>query len=167
MGNTLFELVDDFQELYEMSTDPDLDPQVLQDTIEGMTGLIEVKAKGYVNVIKQLEMEMTQANITSEMFRQKAEVRKNSVERMKNALKLAMNRLEVTELPAGDFTIKLQNNGGQEPLVIDKPEAVPENMTKITIEADKAKIREFLSTQQGKKCEYAHLEPRGQHISIK
>lgn len=167
MGNTLFELVDDFQELYEMSTDPDLDPQVLQDTIEGMTGLIEVKAKGYVNVIKQLEMEMTQANITSEMFRQKAEVRKNSVERMKNALKLAMNRLEVKELPAGDFTIKLQNNGGQEPLVIDKPEAVPENMTKITIEADKAKIREFLSTQQGKKCEYAHLEPRGQHISIK
>lgn len=167
MGNTLFELVDDFQDLYEMSTDPDLDPQVLQDTIEGMTGLIEVKAKGYVNVIKQLEMEMTQANITSEMFRQKAEVRKNSVERMKNALKLAMNRLEVKELPAGDFTIKLQNNGGQEPLVIDKPEAVPENMTKITIEADKAKIREFLSTQQGKKCEYAHLEPRGQHISIK
>ena len=167
MGNTLFELVDDFQELYEMSTDPDLDPQVLQDTIEGMTGLIEVKAKGYVNVIKQLEMEITQANITSEMFRQKAEVRKNSVDRMKNALKIAMNRLEVKELPAGDFTIKLQNNGGQEPLVIDKPEAVPENMTKITIEADKAKIREFLSTQQGKKCEYAHLEPRGQHISIK
>lgn len=167
MGGTLFELVDDMQELYELATDPETDPQVLQDTIEGMMGLIEVKSCGYVNLIKQLEMEMTQANITSEMFKSKADVRKNSITRMKEALKMAMQRLEVKELPAGAWTIKLQNNGGQEPLVIDHPESVPDNMTKITVEADKAKIREFLETQEGKKCGYAHIEPRGQHISIK
>lgn len=161
---TLFELVSDMQALYEMATDPECDPQALADTIDGVMGAIETKAGGYVNVIKQLEMEQKQAEELSRSFAAKAKTRENSIKRMKETLLMAMERLDKTELPAGDFTFKVQKNGGKEPLVIDCPERVPSNMTKITVEADKDKIREFLQTNA---VNWAHLEPRGKHIVIK
>lgn len=163
MGS-LFELVDDMQILYEMATDPECDQQALKDTIDGVMGAIEIKADGYVNVIKQLEMEQKQAEELSRAFAVKAKTRENSIKRMKETLLTAMNRIGKTELPSGDFTFKVQKNGGKEPLVIDDPTKVPSNMTKIIVEADKDKIREYLKVN---KADWAHLEPRGQHIVIK
>lgn len=162
--STLFELVDDMEQLHDMATDPDCDPQVLDDTLEGIIGAIEVKAGGYVNVIKQLEMEQKQAEELSKAFAAKAKIRENSIKRMKNALLIAMERMDKKELPAGDFTFKIQKNGGLEPLVIDAPENVPDSMTKIIIEPDKDKIRQFLKDNT---ADWAHIEPRGKHIVIK
>lgn len=162
MGNTLFELVDDMQELYEMATDPECDPEMLEGSIDSIMGMIEVKACGYANVMKQLEMEAKQAEEVSKMFADKANVRKNNIKRMKEALKLAMDRLGEKSLKAGAFTIKLQNNGGLQPLKITGE--VPQNMTKVIVEPDTEKIREYLKENT---CEWAHLEERGQHIVIK
>ena len=162
MGNTLFELVDEMQELYDMATDPEIDPEVLDGSIESVMGAIEVKACGYANLLKQLEMEQKQAEMVSQSFADKAKVRKNNIKRMKEALMLAMDRLEKKELSAGAFTIKLQKNGGLQPLKIDGE--VPQNMTKIIVEPDNDKIRAYLKDNT---CDWAHLEERGQHIVIK
>ena len=162
MGNTLFELVDDMQELYEMATDPECDPEMLEGSIDSIMGMIEVKACGYANVMKQLEMEAKQAEEVSKMFADKANVRKNNIKRMKEALKMAMDRLGEKSLAAGAFTIKLQNNGGLQPLKITGE--VPQSMTKVIVEPDTEKIRAFLKENT---CEWAHLEERGQHIVIK
>lgn len=159
---TLFEIVDDMQELYEMATDPEVDPEVFQDTLEGLKGMLEVKACGYVNVIKQLDMEAKQAKEVAQMFTDKAKVRENNIKRMKDVLKMAMESTEQKSMAAGAFTIKLQKNGGLQPLVIDGE--VPQNMTKVIVEPDGDKIREFLKDNT---CEWAHLEPRGEHIVIK
>ena len=139
---TLFEIVDDMQELYEMATDPEVDPEVFQDTLEGLKGMLEVKACGYVNVIKQLDMEAKQAKEVAQMFTDKAKVRENNIKRMKDVLKMAMDSTEKKSMAAGAFTIKLQKNGGLQPLVIDGE--VPQNMTKVIVEPDGTKIREFL-----------------------
>lgn len=162
MSQTLFEIVDDYQNLYELATDPDTDPQVFNDTLEAIKGALEVKSCGYVNVIKQLEMEAKQADEVSEMFKAKAEVRKNNIKRMKEMLKSALEATNQESLTAGAYTIKLQKNGGVQPLVIDGD--VPQNMTKIVVEPDNAKIREYLKDHS---CEWAHLEERGKHIVIK
>ena len=162
MSQTLFEIVDDYQNLYELATDPDTDPQVFNDTLEAIKGALEVKSCGYVNVIKQLEMEAKQADEVSEMFKAKAEVRKNNIKRMKEMLKSALETTNQESLTAGAYTIKLQKNGGVQPLVIDGD--VPQNMTKVIVEPDNAKIREYLKDHS---CEWAHLEERGKHIVIK
>ena len=162
MSQTLFEIVDDYQNLYELATDPDTDPEVFNDTLEAIKGALEVKSSGYVNVIKQLEMEAKQADEVSEMFKAKAEVRKNNIKRMKEMLKSALEATNQESLPAGAYTIKLQKNGGVQPLVIDGD--VPQNMTKVIVEPDNAKIREYLKNHS---CEWAHLEERGKHIEIK
>ena len=162
---TLFEIVGDMRDLYEMATDPDIDPEVFQDTLEGLTGMLEVKACGYVNVIKQLDMEAKQAKEVAQMFTDKAKVRENNIKRMKEALKMAMNATDQKSMAAGAFTIKLQKNGGLQPLVIDGE--VPQNMTKVVVEPDTNLIREYLAGEEDQKCEWAHLEPRGEHIVIK
>jgi len=162
MSQTLFEIVDDYQNLYELATDPDTDPEVFNDTLEAIKGALEVKSCGYVNVIKQLEMEAKQADEVSEMFKAKAEVRKNNIKRMKEMLKSALEATNQESLTAGAYTIKLQKNGGVQPLVIDGD--VPQNMTKVIVEPDNAKIREYLKDHS---CEWAHLEERGKHIVIK
>ena len=163
--STLFEIVGDMRELYEMATDPDIDPEVFQDTLEGLTGMLEVKACGYVNVIKQLDMEAKQAKEVAQMFTDKAKVRENNIKRMKEVLKMAMNATDQKSMAAGAFTIKLQKNGGLQPLVIDGE--VPQNMTKVVVEPDTNLIREYLAGEEDQKCEWAHLEPRGEHIVIK
>ena len=160
--STLFEIVDDMKELYELATDPDMDSQIFEDTLEAIKGSLEVKAKGYVNVIKQLEMEQKQAEEVSKMFAEKAAVRKNNAKRMKDMLKFALESTNQKEMAAGDFTIKLQNNGGLQPLKITGN--VPESMTKVIVEPDNDRIREFLKENT---CEWAHLEERGKHVVIK
>jgi hypothetical protein len=159
---TLFELVDEMQELYDMATDPDTDPETLEGSIESVMGAIEVKSCAYANLIKQLEMEQNQAEMVSKAFADKARVRKNNVKRLKEALMIAMDKLDMTALPAGAFTFKIAKNGGLQPLKIDGE--VPQNMTKVIVEPDNDKIREFLKDNE---CEWAHLEERGRHIVIK
>ena len=159
---TIFDIRDDFAKLYLMGCDPELDPQIFQDTLEGLMGALEVKSCGYVNVIKQLEMEQKQAEEVSKMFADKANIRKNNIKRMKDALKLAMESAGTDQIAAGAFTIKLQKNGGLQPLKIDGD--VPESMTKVIVEPDTERIREYLKDNE---CEWAHLEERGKHIVIK
>ena len=54
--SSLFDLQGDFLALYELATSEG-DEQAFLDTLEGLMGELEVKAGGYVHVIKQLEME--------------------------------------------------------------------------------------------------------------
>ena len=159
---TLFDITEDFRSLYELATDPECDEQVFQDTLEGLMGELEVKSCGYTQVIKQLDMEAKQAKEVSQMFADKAKVRENHIKRMKEALKMAMETAGTDQIAAGAFTIKLQKNGGLQPLKITGE--VPDNMTKVIVEPDTNRIREFLKDNE---CEWAHLEERGKHIVIK
>ena len=52
---TLYELTDDFLRLMDIAEDPDTDPDVFRDTLEGIEGAIEDKADGYAKVIRELE----------------------------------------------------------------------------------------------------------------
>lgn len=159
---TLFDITEDFRSLYELATDPECDEQVFQDTLEGLMGELEIKSCGYTQVIKQLDMEAKQAKEVSQMFAEKAKVRENHIKRMKEALKIAMETAGTDQIEAGAFTIKLQKNGGLQPLKITGD--VPENMTKVIVEPDTDRIREYLKDNE---CEWAHLEERGKHIVIK
>lgn len=159
---TLFDIVGEFQQLYDMASDGECDEQIFNDTLESLVGELEVKGAGYVSVIKQLEMEAKQADEVAKAFMDKKKVRENHIKRMKEALKNAMETTGISQVDAGNFTIKLQKNGGLAPLKITGE--VPQSMTKVIVEPDPEKIREFLKDNE---CEWAHLEERGQHVVIK
>ena len=97
-------------------------------------------------------------------FKHKKEVRQRRIAAMKDAIKQAMITADLKQVDAGKFTIKLKKNGGLEPLIIDKPEEVPDNMKVIKYENDTKRIREYLADHP---ADWAHTEPRGSHIEIK
>lgn len=164
--STLFEITAEFNELYALATAEEVDDQVFNDTLEALTGELEVKGSGYVAVINQLDMEQKKAKELADAFKRKADIRANAIGRMKDALKVAMIQIGTDKIEAGDYTIKLQKNGGKQPLVIDGD--VPESMCKVILEPDKERIRAFLeSLDENDACEWAHLEERGQHVVIK
>jgi hypothetical protein len=172
--SSLFNIIGEFNELYEMATDAideadgvyekAVAEKAFSDTLESLKGELTEKAAGYVAVMNRLDMEMKKAEEIEKRYKAIKESRKNAIQRMKDACLWACDELGVKEIDAGDMTIKVKNNGGQLPLIIDKPESVPENLTKITIEPDNAKIREYLKDNE---CDFAHIGERGRHIEVK
>lgn len=163
MSESLFSMTEEVKELYEMLTDDECDPEIVLDTLEAKFGEIEVKASAYTAVYNRLDMELQRADEIAKRYAGIKKSRENAIASLKNRLLFAMDNINIDTLPAGDLTIKIKKNGGQQPLVIDGD--VPDSLTKVTIEPDKTKIREYLKDHP--KCEFAHLEERGRHIEIK
>lgn len=160
---TLFEITDEFRRLYEMATDEDVDEEAFAGSLECLMSEFELKAAGYANVIKQIEMEAKQAAEIEKEFKRKKEIRENRVKKLKEAIKSTMMIAGVDEVGAGKFTFKLKGNGGLQPMKIDGE--VPDNYKRIVVEDDHELIRKRL--EEGVKLPFAHLEPRGKHIEIK
>lgn len=158
---TLYDLQGEFLRLYQIITDED--EQVFLDTLEGLQGELEIKASGYVHVMKQLEMEEDECDKVIEAFKAKKAVRSNARKRMKEALINAMDVAGLNELPAGEYTLKIAKNGGLQPLKIDGD--IPDNFMKVQLVPDNDKIRKTLN--DGEELPFAHLEERGRHLDIK
>ena len=162
--SSLFNIVGEFNELYEMATsEEEQAEQVFIDTLDSLKGELTEKAAGYVSVMNRLDMEMKKAEEIEKRYKAIKEARKNAIQRMKDACMWACENLNVTEIDAGDMTIKVKNNGGQLPIIIEGE--VPQNLCKVTIEPDKALIREYLKDHP--ECEFAHIGERGKHIEVK
>lgn len=165
---SLFNITGQWLELKDMlcecTDDAELE-QVIKDSLEGVQGELEVKAANYIYVIQQIEMEADRAEQLEYEWSMKKKIRRSNVARLKQALKDVMTVTDQPELRAGDYTLKIVKNGGVAPLIIDKPDAVPDNMTKVIIEPDKDRIRQYLD--EGNSCKWAHIAERGTHLSIK
>lgn len=159
--SSLYDIESDFLALYELAT-TEGDEQAFLDTLEALKGELEVKAGGYVHVIKQLEMEADECDKVIDAFKAKKATRTNNVKRMKEALMQVMDIAGVDKLPAGEYTIKIAKNGGLQPLVLGD---VPDNYMKVKLEPDTEKIRKALN--DGEDLSFARLEERGRHLNIK
>lgn len=158
---TLYDLKGEFLALYELATQTD-DEQAFIDTLEGLKGELAVKASGYVHVMKQLEMEEAECDKVLDAFKAKKEQRRNARKRMAEAVMDALDLAGMKEIEAGEYTLKIANNGGLQPLTIDGD--VPDNFMKVIYEPDNKKIRDALKDGE---LDFAHLEPRGRHLNIK
>lgn len=165
MSMTLFDIKGEFFRLYELAVQND-DPEceeAFNNALDDLKTDLAGKSAGYVHVIKQLDMEADECDKVIEAFKAKKEARKNHIAKMKNALLDAMDAAQLTELKAGEYTLKIAKNGGKQPLVIDS--TVPDNYMKIKYEPDNDLIRTAI--EEGKEINFAHLEERGRHLNIK
>ena len=165
MSLTLFDIKGNFFRLYELAVQND-DPEceeAFNNALDDLKTDLAGKSAGYVHVIKQLDMEAEECDKVIEAFKAKKETRKNHIAKMKNALLDAMDAAQLTEIKAGEYTLKIAKNGGKQPLIIDS--TVPDNYMKIKYEPDNDLIRQAI--EEGKEVPFAHLEERGRHLNIK
>lgn len=163
---TLYELTGQYKELLEMVNDPDVDEEVLKDTLDGIDGEIEVKADGYAKISKTLESDIS----ALEAEEKRLKVRRQGLE---NKRKLLLSRLEQAMRETGKlkfktplFSFSIAKNGGKQPIsVTEDIEQIPkEFLIPQPPKVDNEKVRELLKE---KEVEWARLEPRGESLKIK
>lgn len=163
--STLFDLVGQYQQAYDILTDPENDEQIVKDTLEGLMGEIEVKAAQLVPFLNRLDMEIEACKKQADEWTQRKRVRENTRKRLKAMIIAAMDSLGQKELDAGDVSFKVQNAGGQLAIEYVDGVTVPEKYTKLTIETDNELVRKALDA--GEELPFAHFAPRGKVLKIK
>lgn len=167
--STLYSLTDEYMRLLMMAEDPEIDSQLIEDTLEGLGGEIEIKADGYAKVIAEL-------NIKAEEIRGKgnavieegkrinavADSIDKNIERMKNNLQKAMETTGKTKFKTEFFSFNIKKNPPKV-VVTNEADVLPEYL-KIKTEVDKKAIGESL--KKGIELGFAHLE-QGQSLQIK
>ena len=161
----LFSLVGQYQQAYDILTDPEIDEQIVKDTLEGLMGEIEVTAAQLVPMIERLDMEIDACKQHAAEWSARKKVRENSRDRLKAEIMAAMDMLGKKEIDAGDVTFKIQNAGGQLAIEYVDGVTVPEKYTKLTIETDNQLVRDALD--RGEELNFAHFAPRGRYLKIK
>lgn len=167
--SSLYELVQEHKELLYMMEDPEMDPEIVETSLESVEANIEIKAEGYVKVMRQLEADVAALKNEANFYTYKAKVIENNISKLKEALVNAMiltGHDDKEGLNAGNFKLKVVKNGGKQPITITGE--VPDGYKRIIVENDNERIRGFLEgLDEGDSCEWARLEPRGKHLSIK
>lgn len=155
---TLYELTEDYMNLLELAEDPDIDEQAFADTLEGIEGALEDKAKGYAKVIRTLEGDAAACDAESKRLRNKKQTIENNIKRMKAALQCAMQITGKTKFKTSLFSFDIQKNPAA--VVIDEEhlENIPDRfLIPQDPQIDKRAIKEALKA--GEDLEgLAHLE---------
>lgn len=155
--STLYELTEEYTQLLDLLEDPDLDPEVLADTMEGISGEIEVKADGYAKVIAQLTSSVEGIKAEIDRLQKRKTTLENNIKYVKSTLQFAMETTGKTKFKTDLFSFSVQKNPAS--VVIDEPylENIPDKyLIPQDPKIDKAKIKEDLKA--GIDIGIAHLE---------
>ena len=161
--STLYELSEQYQELLSMALDPDVDPEALSDTMEGLEGEIEAKADGYAKVMKELRAVADARKTEAKRLTDGAKSIEANIDRMKSALETAMRATGKVKFKTALFSYGIQKNPPA--LKIDRPEDVPaEFLIPQEPKVDSAAIKKEL--KEGTVFDWCHLE-QGEGLRIK
>lgn len=166
--SNLFELTEEYMQLLEMAEDPDVDPEVLADTMEGLTGEIEDKADGYAYVIDGINADVDAIDKEIKRLRARKETLTNNADRIKSHLYNAMLTIGKRKFKTAKHSFTIAKNGGKIPVLYApdmKVEQIPLEFVKVVQEVDKDAVREYL--ESGKELDFARLGERGESLRIK
>lgn len=160
----LYELTNEYLNLLDWADDPDVEEQVFNDTLEGLTGEIEDKVENCGKVIREIESLI--GGCDAEIKRLQA--RKKKLEgRKANIMEYVKNSMKVINKPSivgklFSFTVKAT----PEKTIIDDEASIPKEYLRVKTETapDKDKIKAAIKA--GEKIAWAHLE-KGDTLIIK
>ena len=119
---TLYELTGEYLMLLDMMDDPTVDEQTLNDTMEAISGELEIKADGYAKIIKDREALADGLKAEAKRLSERRQTIENNVKRMKDALQRSMIATGKTKFKTDLFSFGIQKN----PISIAVDAAIPE-----------------------------------------
>lgn len=152
---TLYELTADYQQLLELVEDPEIDPQVIEDTLEGLSGEIEDKADGYAKVIRQLEANVLALRMEEERLARKRRVIDSNIDRMKKSLETAMRITNKPKFQTELFSFNIRKNPASV-VITDESRVTHDYLIPQPPKVDKKAIKAAIN--EGFSFDWAHLE---------
>lgn len=161
--STMYELTDNFMAVLEMASDPEIPPEAIADTLEGIEGEIELKAQSYAIIIKELEGEAVKLKTEETRLLSKRKSLENNIKRIKDNLFNAMKITGKEKFKTDLFSFGIQKSPAK--LVIDDLSLIPKKYyVEQAPKLDEQRLKSDLKS--GIECEYAHLE-QGEHVRIR
>ena len=162
----LHELTEQYEALQDLMYDPEVDEQVVRDTMDALLGEIEEKADGYAKIIFGMKADIDILKAEEErLFARRKRLEERSAW-LKENLMTNMQAIGKPKFKTALFSFSIQKNGGKEPLVIDG--ALDDIPGKFLIPqppvVNNDAVRQLLAEKQ---VDWAHLEPRGVHLGIR
>lgn len=118
----LYKLADQYHNLALLGEDDDLPPEVIRDTLEGLTGELELKATNVAKFVLGLEAEADAMDAAADAIKERGARRRRRAESIRNYILLCMQSAGITKISCPEFTLSVRKN----------PEAVEiEDVTKI------------------------------------
>ena len=162
---TLYELRAEYMELLALLEDPDTDPQVIADTMEGIQGELDIKCDSYVVVIKNLESQVEMIDAELIRLEKNKSALTNNIKRMKSAVLDTIQMTGSRKMVTDHFRLSIVKNGGKQPMEVDEIEKIPQDYLTMKPVANMEKIRQEL--EGGSQLDFARLKERGEHLGIR
>lgn len=156
--SNIYEITNDYLQIMAMLEDPELDPQTLADTMEGIEGEFEIKAENYAKVMKNLEGDILAIKTEIDRLTSKKKALENNIKSMKATLQTAMETTGKVKFKTELFSFNIQKNAPS--VVIDEQyiENIPDKYLKYKDpEIDKIAIKDALKKGEDL-TGIAHLE---------
>lgn len=160
---TLYEIKKDCVALLDIAADPEMDPQVVADTLEAVQGELSVKADNLVTVIEALKAEEEMLDHEIERLTARKNTISNNIKSIKTAIKDAMIATGQEKMPTEHYKLSVAKNGGKQAL--DVYGEVPDKYMKMIYQPDTDRIRKAL--EAGEQLDFAVLSERGTHLHIR
>lgn len=161
----LYDLTGELLQLQEMLEDPDIDTDILYDTLAGVEGEYDDKVEGWCMIIRNLTAQADALDIEVKRLNEKKKAVSNRIEWMKRCV---FESLKVTgrKKAGGALTAQIKTNGGKLPVILDKEvEEFPPDLVKWEAKPDMDEIRKYLDT--GVVSPWCHYGERGEHLEVK
>lgn len=164
MSTNLYDLTGEMLQLQDLLMDPDIDPQLIEDTIESLDFDYEKKLEGYAKIIKNFEALTEASKKEEERIKDRRKFFENQIESMKRRIKDSMIVLNKKQVRTAIFLFSLKQ--GQPKLSIDNADMIPKEYLVPQPSKIKAKeLKEFL--KKNGDTSYAHLEDVGPTLQMK
>lgn len=107
---SIYEMTEEFRTLWALMEDGLLDDNALAGAFDVAKEDLSAKLEGYCKFIKNLESDIAGLKAEEERLAARRKAMENTVERSKEAMRTAMKAAGEKKLPAGSFTVSVQNN---------------------------------------------------------
>ena len=151
---SLYELNHDFDQVLNMLYDPDIDEQMVFDTLESIEYDIEEKAENCAKIIKILEGESKTIKEEESRLKSRKKAMENRVDWLKTNLEMTMKNTGKTKFKTALFSFNIQKNP-QSVEILDEEKAMASKFIKIKKEIDKTAIKEAI--QAGEQIDFARI----------
>ena len=141
----IYELTESIRLLWDLMDQGELDDDVLKDAMVNSQEDLKDKLEGYCKFIRQMESDVDGISVEIKRLQDRKAVLKNTIERSKKVMQMAMETAGEKKVKGQIFTISIQAN--PESVVLDESyiENIPPEYLKVKDpEIDKAKLKEDL-----------------------
>ena len=160
---SMYELTADYLAVLSMATDSETPPDAITDTLEAISGEIEIKAENSAVIMQELKAEADKIDAEIKRLTARKKALETNADAIKQRVYNAMKTTDKKKFRTTLFSFSIGNNPPK--LVIDDESKIPRKyLIPQPAKVDNAKLKEDLKA--GKVCSYAHLE-QGESLTIK